>query len=283
MIIFTWLTDLFDILHHYIEHPKTERFISISLVIIFLVGILGIELNRQGLLPFSLAKYTPDNHFQSVNLAFTLILALEVIALVFAISNSVSRAIGKQLEILSLIFLRDAFKEVSKLGEPINAEANMEAIVHIALYGVSALLIFICINIYYRIQSSQKLIRNPLDKLYYVMAKKVIALFLFFAFIGMAFWVVYAKLNYDINIQFFEGFYTILIFADILLVLVGQIFMHTYYAAFRASGYVVTTMLMRLAIGAPELYDMALGLFATLFCLALTWATTRFSSNSQKT
>ena len=277
MKYFEKLSNLFDMLHHYMEYPKTSRRISIALVFIFIAGIIGIELNRRGWLPPALAKSAPTSHFQAANLAFTLILALEVMGLVFLLSYSMARSMGKQLEILTLIFLRDAFKEVSNLGEPINTAANMDIVLYIAMYGLTALLIFLCIGVYAKVQSSHSMIKNPMDRLYYVMCKKVISLFMFAAFVGVAAWGLYHKFVYGEELNFFESFYTILIFADILLVLVGQIFMPSFHAIFRSSGYVVSTMLMRLAMSAPVFYDCALGLFAAVFCVAMTWATTRFA------
>ena len=277
MRILEFFSNIFDLCHYYWEDSKNERRVSVALVWVFIAGIVGIELNRRGFLPPDLAKIAPTSHFQSVNLAFTLILALEVISLVFSLSCSLTRSMGKQLEILSLIFLRDAFKEVSGLGEPINVAANLDLVVSIGVYGLTSLLIFICIAVYSRVQVSGNSIKDPLDRFHYIMIKKSISLVMLGIFVYIACWGAYTKISTGVDSKFFESFYTTLIFADILLVLVGQIFMPSYYSIFRSSGYVVTTMLMRLAISAPVHYDVALGLFSAVFCIALTWATARFA------
>ena len=41
---------------------------------------------------------------------------------------------------------------------------------------------------------------------------------------------------------------------------------------FRYFGFAVATVLIRLALTAPRIWDAALGLAATLFAVALTWA-----------
>lgn len=117
--LFERLTYMFDPLHHFWEHERMHRRFALGLIVVFLGALVSIELNRQGLLPASLAAHTPTNHFHAVNLAFTLVLILEVVSLIFTLPCSFSKSVGKQFEILSLILLRDAFKELSYFAEPI--------------------------------------------------------------------------------------------------------------------------------------------------------------------
>lgn len=77
--------------------------------------------------------------------------------------------------------------------------------------------------------------------------------------------------------HFFETIYTVLIFADIAMVLIAQRYMPCYHAVFRNSGFVIGTLLMRLSLSAPPLWSPVIGLFAALFVLALTWGTNLFS------
>ena len=136
------ITYLFDPLHYLWEHEKMHRKISILLVLFFLGSLIGIELKRQGLLPHSLAQYIPGNHFYAVQASFTVVLILEVISLIFTLPCSFSRSVGKQFEILSLILMRNAFKELSQFPEPISFAGNQDAILHILSDGFGALLIF---------------------------------------------------------------------------------------------------------------------------------------------
>ncbi len=53
------ITYVFDPLHHRWEHEKMHRKISITLVLLFLVGLVCIELNRRQLLPGSLEQLSP--------------------------------------------------------------------------------------------------------------------------------------------------------------------------------------------------------------------------------
>ena len=270
------LTNIFDIIHHFWEHPRTQRGFAAAILVVYLAGLIGIEANRQGLLPPWLAHITPMSHFQAIHLAFTLILGMEVMELILTISGSLSQSLGKQFEVMALILLRDAFKELSKLPEPVSLAAGIEPVVHIASAGVGALVIFICLGFYYQLRTHQNYITDPGEQMRYVMSKKLISLGLFLLFVGIAVrdLVLFSRTGEDV--AFFETIYTVLIFADIALVLISQRFMPSFHAVFRNSGFVIGTLIMRLSLSAPWPWNIAASLFAALFVLALTWATTYF-------
>ncbi|KAB2888168.1 MAG: hypothetical protein F9K32_17470 [Desulfobulbaceae bacterium] len=265
------ITFIFDPLHHIWEHEKMHRKISILLVLFFLGSLIGIELKRQGLLPGSISRYIPGNHFYAVQAAFTVVLILEVISLIFTLPCSFSRSVGKQFEILSLILMRNAFKELSQFPEPISFAGNQTAILHILSAGFGALLIFALLGYYYRVQtkSSEEAMR-PVDLYSFVAAKKGIALILL---------VVFCIMGVDSGIQsaigteetdFLHEFYTILILTDILVVLISQCFQPNFGAIFRNSGFALSTLIIRIALAAPPYFDVLLGLTAALFAILLT-------------
>jgi hypothetical protein len=71
--------------------------------------------------------------------------------------------------------------------------------------------------------------------------------------------------------DYFEIFYTLLIFADVLIVLVSMRYSIAYPIVFRYFGFAVATVLIRLALTAPRFVDAGLGITAALFAVALTW------------
>jgi hypothetical protein len=274
--LFERLTFIFDPLHHFWEHERMHRRFALGLIIVFLAAMTGIELNRNGLLPPALAAHTPLNHFHAVNLAFTLVLILEVISLIFTLPCSFSKSVGKQFEILSLILLRDAFKELSHFAEPITVGAQMTPVYNILGYGFGALAVFTLLGVYYRIQPAKKQdMGMPHDLFRFVAAKKGIALLLLGVFAVLGLNNLYNKLAGLPHIDFFPVFYTLLIFTDILVVLISQCFRPSFHAVFRNSGYALSTLFIRLALAAPPMYDVALGIVAALFSIALTLAWTR--------
>ena len=92
-----------------------HRRFALALVLVFLGAMAVIEMNRQGVLPEVLAAHTPTNHFHAVDLAFTLVLILEVVSLIFTLPCSFSKSVGKQFEILSLIL--DDRSEERRVGK----------------------------------------------------------------------------------------------------------------------------------------------------------------------
>ena len=279
------VTNLYDNLHAFWEHPKTQKRLATSLVLIFVFSFLGIQLNLFGLLyflPESVLSSIPSNHFHSVSLAFTMLLFWEVLSLVFAIACSVSKAIGKQMEILALILLRNSFKELTYLHDPINFSLDHAVVPHIVVSSVGALIIFACLGIYHRMPRYH----NPIparDVMGYVMSKKIISLLLLASITVMGLQAAYETVILgNHNTHFFASVYTTLIFADILVVLISQRYLPNFQAMFRNSGYVIATLLMRISFASPVYIDTAIGVLAVLYALGITWTVQKFHGERAK-
>lgn len=275
------LTHTFDSLHHFWEKASTERSFGMVLLWIYLLALLAVELKRMGFYPTWLPQ-PPNSHYYSIQLAFTLILGLEVISLIFIIPSSLSRSIGKQLEILTLILLRNAFKELSVLPEPVSVDMeNLKHVINIAVSGTGALCVFVCLGYYRRLIRPQYFRRSKEMLTSYVRSKKLLAMALLVIFIALGAQDVYFFFT-GRQTDFFEIIYTILIFADIAMVLIAQRYMPCYYAVFRNSGFVIGTLLMRLSLAASPLVSAAIAVFAGLYVLALTWCANNFIPESEK-
>lgn len=270
------LTNAFDVLHHHWGHPKTERRVSLGIIAIFLVSMLTIELNRLGFMPHDVAHLIPENHFKSVNFAFSMLLVRGLVNLIFSISYSFYRSMGKQFEILAIILLRSSFTELSNMHEPVIIDLDMMNVLHIVVSSSAAIVIFICLGIYNKIHQPYTYINSAVERMNYVASKKIVSLLLLASITGIGCYTIYNLIAHNKSIEFFETVYTVLIFADILLMLITQRFMPSFHAVFRNSGYVIATLFMRFALGAPPFYDAAVALFAAFYTIALTMATNWF-------
>ncbi len=269
--VYEKITYLFDPLHHLWEHERLARKISVGLVLLFLVGLLLIELQRVGLLPPSLAVIIPRSHFSAISMAFTVVLIIEVISLIFTLPCSFSRSVGKQFELLALILLRNAFKELSEFPEPISFAGNEEAILRILSDGFGALAIFALLGLYYLVQRrKQDDVMTAVDLYRFVAAKKGIALLLLAAFIYMGLRSAWLTVSGVEHHDFLHDFYTLLILTDVLVVLISQCFQPGFYAVFRNSGFALSTMIIRIALAAPAYYNVLLGISAAVFAILLT-------------
>jgi len=267
--------NIFDRVHYAVEHPKMQRCLSTGVFWAFIISLAGVEAKHMGFLPSCLAAYIPSSHLEAINIAFTLILILELLSLVFIISCSLSKALAKQFQILALILLRNAFKELTHLHEPINIAMDWQVVLNIGILGVAALCIFSCLGLYHRLPQPTSHLESDM-RMRYVLAKKMLglALLVFFICVGLEdFWLF---IHTGSNTRFFESIYTVLIFADVALVLVAQRYMHTFHATYRNAGYVLATLLIRIALGTPPPWDALIGIGAACYALALTWAITRF-------
>lgn len=268
-------TDFYDKLYHMWEKPASERRIGLALLWIYLITLGVVELKRLGYYPIWLPQ-PYSSHFYSIQLAFTLILFLEILSLIFIIPSSLASSMGKQMEILTLILLRNAFKELAILPEPVTIDSeDLMPVINIALSGLAALCVFCCLGVYRRISRRLPLITNQERMTRYVASKKILALCLLAIFTGIAaydFWLLWQ----GIDSEFFETIYTTLIFADIAMVLIAQRYMPSYFAVFRNSGFVIGTLMMRLSLSAPALLSCAIAVFAGLYVVCLTWASNYF-------
>ncbi|WP_045222767.1 hypothetical protein [Desulfonatronum thioautotrophicum] len=269
--VYETATHVFDPLHAYWESEANRKLVTFLLVALFIFALGLIELNRQGILPASWHEVVGLSHYGAINAAFTLVLLVEVISLIFVLPCSVSKSVGKQFEILALILLRNSFKELVYLPEPIQIGTDIMPVLRILADGFGALAIFVILGLYYRQQRQRSELMTGETRYRFVGAKKLVALGLLGVFIALAAYGGWDFFLGDRSFSFFATFYTVLIFTDILLVLISHRFLPTFHAVLRNSGYAVSTLLLRLSLTAPPYYDAAIGVSAALFALALTW------------
>ena len=250
--VYKWATYVFDPLHHFWERDSTKRAIAGGLVFVFVASLIVIEMRRQGWITGSLAEMIPTSHYMAISLAFTLVLLVEVVSLIFTLPCSISKAVGKQFELLALILLRSAFKTLSEFPEPMTIIGYEEELWIIIADGGGAVAIFALLGVY-------RMLRRRLDETVsggpalfrFVAAKKIVALTILAIFIGMGVKNGLLFLNGQQPFNFFQNFYTVLIFSDILLVLIAQRFLPDFSGVFRNSGFALTTLLIRIALTAP--------------------------------
>lgn len=270
---------IFDCIHAWWERPQVAKRLSLLLIAVFVVCGLLILLGRLGLVPPELGLKPPQNPFFAIQVAFTFILLVEVVELVFSIPESVSLAVSKQMEIMALLLLRESFADIGLLSTEISIATDGFMLAQVGITAVAGLLLFICRGVFMRFYT----VRLCEDMQSYINAKKFVCLFLFAAFVGAAAYDCYQVFFLGAHHAFFKIFYTFLIFTDILLILVGQYFHTSFHSTFRNSGFAVSTLLMRLALGSPHYIAAVLCIFSGLYLIALAWADARLSKTYGKT
>ncbi len=267
-----WTHWLYGWLYQAWTSPRVQRAIASLLLGLFVGALVLIELRRNGILPL---PWIPSNHFHAVRLGFNLLLVVEVLGLVFGLSGSAGRTMGRQFEILSLILLRQSLKELVHASEPIRWEALRPFVPTMVADATGAVVVFALVGLFYKLQREGDEAASEPEPQFAAskeaVALIVLAIFVYFAVRGIGEAVLGHEGNaaYD---DFFGSLYTVLVFADLLIVFLSLRHRFTYEDVFRSSGYAVVTVLIRIALTAPPFLNVALGVGATVLGVALAAA-----------
>lgn len=251
------------------DGPRGHRLAGTLLVICFILALGLVEIKDLIPLPSALTALIPRNHLAAIEATLTLLLIIEVMGLVFCLVKSVTISVGRQLEILSLILLRNVFKEISHLSEPLIWHDFSGEIGHLAATSLAALFIFAVLAVFYRIKKEDLFAGFEADKNRFILAKKVVALALLAAFHLILINHVLTQILGGPRRDPFEIFYTFLIISDILILFISMRYGHDYPIAFRNSGFAVVTVFIRITLIATPYASALIGSGSALFALTV--------------
>lgn len=274
----SWLSRLYDGLEGRLRGARSTRSIGAFLAVAFLASLVVIEIARRGLLPDPVADFVPRSHFHAIDFAFTALMLFEVMLLVLALAHSVTASAGKQFEILSLILLRQSFKELTLLEGQFAWDQASESVLRMLSDSAGALVVFFLLGVFYRVRKQRPITDDASELEEFVRVKKAVALVMLIVLFGLLLEEAYlaVTMGKDGIFPFFESFYTLLIFSDVLIVLISLRYSSTYAVVFRNSGFAVATVLIRLALSAPPYVNAGLAVASMLFALGLLVAYNRF-------
>ncbi len=265
---------LFDRVEVLWESKRTPKLISGILILAFSITLLVVVLAR--LAPQSTFPST-SNLFLAVDISFTLLLIFEILGLIFVLPRSVADSVGKQFEILSIILLRSAFKEFGRISDPVlHGSIDIMELMPMLADAFGALLIFLIIGYYYHFQRHEKITHSKQEQQEFISFKKLLALLLLLTFTVIGITDLWSALVSDVYRPSFNTFYTILIFADVLILLYSLRYQSLYINLFRYSSYVFATLLIRLSLSSPAFINVATGVLAGAFVLGLTLIYNKF-------
>ena len=222
--------------------------------------------------PFS-ALYTP----------FSILLAYEAYQLIREIPTSFSTSVGKQFEIVTLLVVRDIFKGLSQIK--FSDDWTLDGYFNILIIECVTFVILFYTSMNYR-KFNVSLMVTAMDVKSlksYVKSKRNIAVILVFTYLLIATFAFSGWLMGVFNGQgdadreiFFLDFFTILILADILILLIFYKYSDDFYALARNTGFVLATRILRVAIGAPGVSGMALFILSGVLGIIILKITTHF-------
>ena len=269
----------FDKLEKIWNNNKTQKIIWTLILLSFVFFGFAIEINK-----IFLNTYfdLPTELFFSIVFVFNLILFYEMIDLVFAVSKSFSIAISKQIEILSLVLLRDSFKLVSsvsdeKLYGDIPNNYNFIELINtffssnlfIMILSITGAIIVFAVNIKFK-ENYKKFdeIRESDELNNFIRIKKIISLVHIFVVLIFLFWIFFdERTDIDKITNLLSLFFLSLIYVDILHLLVSYYFSKDYHLVFRNSSYSANTLLIRYSISASPILGVITGVTASILLL----------------
>jgi hypothetical protein len=291
------LSKLLENLYQKLLSKKTkegsERVILWIALVSFIIHLLIIGLIHFNIITISEQSSLLQNPIAAIYTPFSFILVYEVYLLIYYLPKSTSTYISKQYEIIALIIIRRLFKDLSNLSLSPNW-FNISNDLQFTYDLVASILLFYFIYLFhvqrtkvYRTTEMSIKYSSSISK--FINAKKWIAT----ALVPILFIIaIYSFLNWSIGIFepieskaisfkninniFFEQFFNILIIADVMLLLIS--FFHTdeFHKVIRNSGFIISTILIRISFSVSGIINNILILSAILFGLLMLFIHNKF-------
>ena len=272
---------------------RSERVILWIALVSFIIHLLMIGLIHFNVITINEPSNLLKNPIAAIYTPFSFILVYEVYLLIYYLPKSTSTYISKQYEIIALIIIRRLFKDLSDLS--LSSDwFNIKNDLQFTYDLVASVLLFYLIYLFriqrtrvYRTLGNNKNHSSSISK--FINAKKWIATALVPILLIIA---IYSFFNWslgifqpletnaisfkNINNIFFEQFFNILIIADVILLLFS--FFHTdeFHKVIRNSGFIISTILIRLSFSVSGIINTILIISAILFGLSILFIHNKF-------
>ena len=290
---------MFELLYAKLLDEKTkkrsERIIINIAIVSFVLHLAIIALNDLNLLGTTISGDLFTNPISAIYTPFSFILIYEVYLLIYYLPKSMTIYIGKQYEIIMLIVIRRLYKDLSNIsleGNWFESAENLQFIYDI----IATIILFLLIHLFYkmnkfRVRKLMKLTETRPELIRFVRFKKALAVLLVPTFVVIALFNIFDWATHltelqsgltkglDINAVFFDDFFTVLILVDVLLVLFS--FAHTdrFNKVIRNSGFVISTILVKLSFSVTGLQNVVLIISAVAFGVVILWIHKLFEQN----
>ena len=272
---------------------KSEQIILIIAIASFFIHLSLIFLVDLGVIKIDSGTSLFENPIAAIYTPFSFILVYEVYLLIYYLPRSITTYIGKQYEIITLIIIRRIFKDLSALS--LSPDWFTEKYDLQFTYDILAsVIMFFLIYLFYK-QSQSRIITEVSDannqdgtarfiKVKKIMALALVPILLALSIYSFSTWLLGAlspSTSADVAFQnlnnvFFEQFFTVLIIVDVFLLLFS--FFHTdeFHKVIRNSGFIISTILIRLSFSVTGLMNTVLIIAAVLFGLVMFFIYNKF-------
>ena len=244
----------------------------------FVVHLLLILLKNQGILIFPVAQQDLLlDPIAAIYTPFSLILVYEVYLLLFYLPRSFTSCVSKQFEIISLIVIRKIFKDIPQMdlmGDWMASQHNLELLIDLTGF----LLLFLMIFLFNKgkMRLSKRPVEDPRLKRF-ISSKKIVSLILLLVLsimscVTFGTWIMDILQNTQVGKLdgiFFNQFFTLLILADVVILLISFRYTEEYSKLIRNTGFIIATILIRLSFSAEGYLSILLILTGVGFALLI--------------
>jgi hypothetical protein len=287
------LSLLFDAFLSEKTRHKAENVILIIALVSFFIHLALIYLVKFDLITFLPESDLLKNPISAIYTPFSFILIFEVYLLIYYLPKSFTTYITKQYEIITLIIIRKLFKDLAGL-ELSSDWFEIKGDLQFTYDLIASLILFYLI---YQFQKQGKRlfelnsdIKTKIDS--FVNMKKLIAIILVPLFFAMALytlidWSIGFTFSSDklpsfegINNLFFDQFFTVLILVDVIILLLSFFYTNQFHKIIRNSGFIISTILIRMSFGVSGLINSILIVVAVLFGLTIIFIHNKYEKNN---
>jgi hypothetical protein len=247
----------------------------------FVVHLLLIFLSRTLAQPPLIVAAAGRNYLAAISTPFNFILFYEVLTLIAALPASTTRSIASQFEIVSLIFIRDVFRDIARASDLVTDHRLGGDTLPLFLDMWSGFFMYLLVAVFRhvgerRARASLKSLPSR-ETLRFIRQKKAIAAGLAVLLLAMAAWnlsiFVYGIGNSLLTGQailegtttFYNDVFTVMIFTDVLVLILSLVVSGQYEMVFRNAAFVVSIILIRLALTEGYPYGAPLAVGAMIF------------------
>ena len=255
-----------------------EKYILYLASIGFVVHLSLIFINNYNLIDLAIIQSNLlSNPISALYTPFSFILVYEAFLLIYYIPRSFTTAVGKQYEIISLIVIRKIFGDIPLIDLNTNWIENPNNL-QLIYDLVGILVIFFLIYLFRRTKENLpvKSVSEKLDR--FIASKKLVSIVLLpillvTVFISFFSWYngVFINESFDANINhlFFNEFFTLLILVDVFILLLSFQYTERYSQLIRNTGFIISTILLRLSFSATGLANITLIISGIVFGLLI--------------
>jgi hypothetical protein len=286
------LSAWYDILFEEKNVVSVEKIIINFALISFLGHLILIFLAKNVGANFWFFSHVAHNYLKAIYTPFSIILFYEVLTLVLILPKSITNFIGKQYEIITLIVIRSFFHDIAEFDLDKPEIYTFDFIKEISLDLIGALLMFFLTILYYKIFNKTKKIGrdSSIKRTRFINIKKsasvvlcvlllVLSVTSFTHWVGQSFSSIAQSTHLpNSNVVFYKDFFSIMIFVDVFLLILSFIYSSTYDLIFRNAGFVISTILIRIALTAQKPFNIYFSLTAVLFGVLLIGLFVLFNS-----